>query len=105
MTKADIADSIAVHEQVSKRQAMRIVELIFGQCRSALEQGERVTLPPFGTFVVRARKAREGRNPKTGDAIKIPARKVVAFVAAKGLKDAVSGNRARRSAKNGGRKR
>jgi hypothetical protein len=48
-------------------------------------------LTPFGSFVVRARKAREGRNPKTGEKIRIAARKVPAFVAGKGLKDAVGG--------------
>ncbi|MFN2448985.1 MAG: HU family DNA-binding protein [Candidatus Baltobacteraceae bacterium] len=104
MTKAEIADSLSSEEQLSKRQSARIVELIFNECRSALEKGERVTLPPFGTFVVRARKAREGRNPKTGDAINIPARKVVAFVAAKGLKDAVSGNARGKKRKKEGRK-
>ena len=97
MTKADLAAAVAAEEQLSKRQAMRIVELVFARCKEALQQGERVALPPFGTFVVKARKAREGRNPKTGDPINIPARRAVAFVAAKSLKDAVI--------KPGGRKR
>ena len=91
MTKVDIADAIALEETISKRQAMRIVERILSECKGALERGDRVALPPFGTFVVRARKGREGRNPKTGIAITIPARKAVAFVAAKSLKEAVSG--------------
>lgn len=93
MNKIDLAGAVAVAEDISKRQATRIVERIFSECQHALERGERVTLPPFGTFVIRERKAREGRNPKTGIAIPIPRRKAVAFVAAKGLKDAVSGQR------------
>lgn len=91
MTKMDIADAIAQGETISKRQALRIVERMLAECKGALEHGDRVALPPFGTFVVRSRKGREGRNPKTGAAISIPARKAVAFVPAKSLKEAVSG--------------
>lgn len=102
MTKLEIADTVAQVEEISKRQALRIVERVFTECRHALEQGDRVTLPPFGTFVIRERKAREGRNPKTGAAIAIPDRRAVVFVPAKGLKDGVSGKR--RSKKDGRRK-
>ncbi len=105
MTKADIADSVASHAELSKRQAARIVDLVLDEIKAALQKGERVALTPFGSFVVRARKAREGRNPKTGASINIPARKVPAFVAGKTLKEAVSGNRsAKKNGKNGGRK-
>jgi nucleoid DNA-binding protein len=93
MTKADIIDSIAAEADVSKRQAGAIVELILQEIKAALQKGERVALTPFGTFVVRQRRAREGRNPKTGAAINIPARKVPAFVAGKSLKEAVTGSR------------
>ncbi len=93
MTKADIIDSIAAEAELSKRQAGAIVELILKEIKAALQKGERVALTPFGTFVVRQRRAREGRNPKTGATIKIPARKVAAFVAGKGLKEAVTGSR------------
>lgn len=96
MTKADIVDAVAAEAELSKRAASEIVELVLREIRTALQRGERVALTPFGSFVVRARKAREGRNPKTGAAIKIPARKVPAFVAGKSLKDAVQ---------KGGRKR
>lgn len=77
--------------ELSKRQAGEIVDLILDEIKTALQKGDRVALTPFGSFVVRARKAREGRNPKTGEKIKIAARKVPAFVAGKGLKDAVGG--------------
>lgn len=92
MTKADIVDSVAAEADLSKRQAAQIVELMLNEIKKALQKGDRVALTPFGSFVVRQRRAREGRNPKTGAAIKIPARKVPAFVAGKGLKEAVGGN-------------
>ncbi|HTX60047.1 MAG TPA: HU family DNA-binding protein [Verrucomicrobiae bacterium] len=90
MTKADLVDVVSAEADLTKRQAGQIVELILEEIKSALQKGDRVALTPFGSFVVRARKAREGRNPKTGEKIKIAARKVPAFVAGKGLKDAVS---------------
>ena len=76
---------------MSKRQVGQIVEMILDEIKRALKSGDKVALTPFGSFVVRARKKREGRNPKTGEAIVIPARKVPAFQAGKALKDAVSG--------------
>ncbi len=93
MTKADLVDVVADEGELSKRQAGHIVDLILDEIKNALKKGDRVALTPFGHFVVRSRKAREGRNPKTGDRIKIPARKVPAFVAGKSLKDAVGGAR------------
>ena len=108
MTKADIVDTVAAEAELSKRQAGSIVDLILGEIKAALQKGDRVALTPFGSFVVRSRKAREGRNPKTGATIKIPARKVAAFVAGKSLKEAVSGVRgaAKKSgAKKSGRKK
>lgn len=107
MTKADLVDTVASEADISKRAASHIVELILSEITHALQKGERVALTPFGSFVVRARKAREGRNPQSGEKIKIPARKVTAFVAGRSLKDAVSGNRSTKktAAKKGGRKR
>ena len=94
MTKADLIDSVASEAELSKRQAGEIVDLILDEIKTALQKGDRVALTPFGSFVVRHRKAREGRNPKTGEKIKIAARKVPAFVAGKALKEAVGGVRA-----------
>jgi len=99
VTKADIVDSLANEHELSKRQAGEIVDLILDEITSALKDGDKVQLIPFGSFVVRERKARTGRNPQTGATIKIPARKVPAFSAGKGLKDAVGG------AKRGGAKK
>lgn len=91
MTKADLIRKVADKHELSKRHAGEIVDLMLDEIKAALQKGDRVALTPFGSFVVRARKAREGRNPKTGEKIKIAARKVPAFVAGKGLKDAVGG--------------
>ena len=93
MTKADLIDTVAGEVELSKRQAGEVVDLILEEIKLALQKGDRVALTPFGSFVVRSRKAREGRNPKTGEKIKIAARKVPAFVAGKSLKDAVGGAR------------
>lgn len=93
MTKADLIDAVADQAELTKRQAGHIVDLMFDEIEAALKKGDRVALTPFGSFVVRARKAREGRNPKTGEKIKIAARKVPAFVAGKSLKEAVGGLR------------
>ncbi len=108
MTKADIIDAIADQAELSKRAAGEIVDVMLDEIKTALQKGERVALTPFGSFVVRHRKAREGRNPKTGATIKIPARKVPAFVAGKSLKEAVTGRGGgakKSSTKKGGRKR
>lgn len=105
MTKAEIVDSVASESELSKRQATEIVDLILDEITSALQKGDEVALTPFGRFKVRNRKAREGRNPKTGAKIKIPARKVPAFVAGKALKEAVSGGRSGGSRKSGGKKK
>ena len=90
MTKADLVDIVAAESDLTKRRAAEVVELILNEIKTALLKGDRVTLPPFGSFTVRSRKAREGRNPKTGETISIAARRVPAFVAGKSLKDAFS---------------
>jgi nucleoid DNA-binding protein len=95
LTKADVIDAVAIDAELSRRRAGQIVDLILRQIQAALERGDRVMLTPFGSFVVRARRAREGRNPKTGERIRIAARRVPAFVAGRSLKDAVGGTRTR----------
>ena len=91
MTKADLVDAVANEFELSKRLSGEILDLMLEEIKSALQSGDKVQLIPFGSFLVRDRKAREGRNPKTGVKIKIPARRVPAFTAGKGLKDAVAG--------------
>ena len=95
MTKADVIDAVAMEAELSRRRVGEIVDLILNEIQTALQKGDRVALTPFGSFVVRARRAREGRNPKTGERIRIAAKKVPAFVAGQSLKDAVGGTRSR----------
>ncbi len=91
MTKAELVDALAGETELSKRQVTELVDLFLESIKSALMKGEKVQLIPFGSFDVRERKKREGRNPKTGAKLTIPARKVPAFSAGKGLRDAVGG--------------
>ena len=72
LTKADLVESIATEFELTKRQAGEIVDFVLDEIKEALQAGDKVQLIPFGSFLVRARKAREGRNPKTGEKIKIP---------------------------------
>ncbi len=99
LTKADLVDAVSEETELSKRQVGEIVDKILDEIRNALAKGEKVQLIPFGSFVVRDRKKREGRNPKTGAKLMIPARKVPAFTAGKGLRDAVAGSKKRAAAK------
>jgi len=107
LTKADLVDSLSVETELSKRQVGEVVDLLLDSIRDALIAGDKVQLIPFGSFVVRERKKREGRNPKTGAKITIAARRVPAFSAGKGLRDAVAGGKKKRGGggKRGGAKR
>lgn len=99
MTKAELIDALADDVELSKRQLGEIVDLVLDAIRDALVKGEKVQLIPFGSFVVKERQKREGRNPKTGEKLMIPARKVPAFSAGKGLRDAVAGGKKRGATK------
>ena len=99
MTKAELIDAIAEETELSKRQVGELVDQVLDQIKNALAKGDRVQLIPFGSFVVRDRKKREGRNPKTGAKLTIPARRVPAFTAGKGLRDAVADAKKRSAAK------
>ncbi len=90
MNKAELIDMIAESADISKAAATRALDTVFGGITEALKKGEQVTLVGFGTFQVRDRAARTGRNPKTGEAIQIAASKNPAFKAGKALKDAVN---------------
>ena len=104
MTKSDLIETLATEQEMSRRQVGEIVDMFLDEIKTALKKGDKVALTPFGSFVVRHRRKREGRNPKTGETITIAARKVPAFQAGKALKDAVGGSSGGRSSK-GGRKR
>lgn len=90
MNKAELIDAVADSADLPKASATRAVDALFNAVSTALKKGEQVTLVGFGTFLVRDRAARAGRNPRTGDEIKIEASKVPAFKAGKALKDAVN---------------
>ncbi len=90
MNKAEFVDAVADAAELSKLEAARAVDAMLGAITKALKKGDTVTLVGFGTFQVRERGARTGRNPRTGDAIKIEAAKVPKFRAGKALKDALN---------------
>lgn len=90
MTKTDLIDQIAKSTKTTKKDAGKVVDAFFTTVEKALAAGDKVQLVGFGTFEVRERKARKGRNPQSGVEIDIPATKVPAFKAGKGLKDSLS---------------
>ena len=87
MNKAEIIDAIARHADISKAAAGRALDATIGAITTSLKQGDIVTLVGFGSFYVGRRTARAGRNPRTGDTIRIQAAKVPKFRAGKALKD------------------
>lgn len=101
MTKADLIDALAGEFDVSKRRIGDMIDKMLAEITSALKSGDKVQLIPFGSFVIRERRRREGRNPKTGETIVIPARRVAAFQAGKGLREAVGGVRRKAHSGNG----
>jgi DNA-binding protein HU-beta len=90
MNKAELIDAVADDADLSKAAAGRALDAAIGTITKALKKGDTVTLVGFGTFSVRKRAARTGRNPRTGEAIKIKASKVPGFKAGKALKDAIN---------------
>ena len=90
MNKADIIEHIAQSAEVSKSAAERAVDALIGAVKASLKKGEMVTLVGFGTFYVGKRQARSGRNPRTGEELKIAAARVPKFRAGKALKDAIN---------------
>lgn len=89
MTKTELVDKIASSAGIKKSEAAQALDATLEAIKGALKKGQKVTLVGFGTFSVSKRKARKGRNPRTGQEIKIPASKVPKFTAGKTLKDAI----------------
>ncbi|WP_347297309.1 HU family DNA-binding protein [Dolosigranulum savutiense] len=87
--KADLVDKVADKTGLTKKDSNVAVEAVFDSIQEFLAEEEKVQLIGFGTFEVRERAARKGRNPQTGEEIQIPATKVPAFKAGKNLKEAV----------------
>lgn len=90
MTKTEIVEKIAKEIKVTKSAAAKAFEVVVGSVKDALQKGDKVSIVGFGTFSVTTRKARKGRNPKTGQEIKIAAKKAPKFTPGKGLKDTVN---------------
>lgn len=89
MNKGELVDMAVEKADVSKKQAEAILSAAIDAIMDAVSQGDKVTLVGFGSFEPRERRAREGRNPKTGDKMEIPATRVPAFSAGKLFKDRV----------------
>ncbi len=89
LTKAELAELLFEHVGLNKREAKDMVEAFFESIRDALESGDSVKLSGFGNFQLRDKPQRPGRNPKTGEAIPIAARRVVTFHASQKLKSMV----------------
>ena len=90
MNKGELVDVVAEKASVTKKQADAVLSAALEAIMEAVSDGDKVTLVGFGSFESRERKAREGRNPKTGDKMEIPATRVPAFSAGKLFKDRVA---------------
>ncbi len=85
MTKSDLVDQLAEATQQSKKDAEETVDLLFSQITRALQAGERLDIRGFGSFKIRDQKAKQGRNPRTGETLMIPAKRVAVFKPSKQL--------------------
>ncbi len=90
MNKSDLIDAIASAADINKSDAGRALDAVVDSITDTLKRGDQVSLVGFGTFSVKHRAARDGRNPQTGETIKIKASNVPGFKAGKALKDAVN---------------
>jgi len=89
MNKFELVAAVAIKGEMSKKNAEKVVTAVFDTIEETLAQGEKVQLVNFGTFEVKDRAERQGKNPKTQEPITIPAKKAPAFKAGKGLKDKI----------------
>ena len=90
MNKTDLVDAVSIEAEVTKAEAARAVDAVINSITKALKKGDAVTLVGFGTFQVRKRAARTGRNPKTGDAVALPGKHVPHFKPGKELRERVT---------------
>ena len=89
MKKVELVEAVAKETGLTKADSARAVDATFAAITEALKKGDKVPLVGFGTFAVSKRKAREGRNPRTGETVKIAARKAVTFKPGTALKESV----------------
>lgn len=91
MSKSDLISAVAEATEMTKKDAEKAVNAVFTEIMNALTNGDKVQMVGIGTFEVKERAARTGRNPRTGETMNFPATKVVSFKAGKAFKDAVCG--------------
>lgn len=91
MTKADLIEEISQAAEMSRKDSELIVETVFGSIVQSLKSGDKIEIRGFGSFRTRERKPRTGRNPKTGERVDVPAKKIPYFKPSKELKDVVNG--------------
>ena len=89
MNKAELVEEVSGEVGLSKRETQKAIDTIIGTIRDTLAAGEKVTLVGFGTFGVRQRMGRTGRNPQTGATLQIPAKRVAKFLPGKTLKEKI----------------
>lgn len=92
MTKADIIEKIHTNNGLSKKDSAAMMESVFSIMKESLEAGETIKVSGFGSFVVNQKKARRGRNPQTGEAITIEARRILTFKPSAVLKQSINDN-------------
>jgi len=90
MTKAELVDEVALAAKLTKKESEVIVDEVFRNIIQTLNRGEKIELRGFGSFRVRQRRARRGRNPKTGDPVDIPAKRIPYFKPGKELKEMIN---------------
>ncbi len=97
MNKADVVDQVAGQAGVARQQAESVLNAFFDTVRSAARSGDRVGWPGFGSFSTTQRRARTGRNPRTGEAVKIPATRAVKFSPSSSLKEFLNAGSAKKA--------
>lgn len=90
MTKADLVERVAREADMTKKDAEQLVEIVFDTIKETLNRGEKIELRGFGSFRLRERGSRQGRNPKTGTSVDIPAKRVAYFKPGKELKELIN---------------
>jgi integration host factor subunit beta len=90
MTKAELVDEVARVVQLTKKQAETIVNIVFDSIVESLRSGQKIELRGFGSFRLRSRKSRTGRNPKTGEKVEVPSKKIPYFKPGKELKELIN---------------
>ena len=90
MTKADLVEKISLMIDFTKKESVEIVECVFDLVKSTLEPGENIKIAGFGNFEVKEKAARRGRNPQTGEAVEIAARRILTFKPSQVLKRSIN---------------